>query len=185
MFKAFHIPLLQWSIYVKGWDPSFDDGPRWAYWRGRCLEHSVRVPVWRWSVEFHSAGKSYRELVGMPKVSLDWIIDEFDHSFNHLAIASMRYHMDYAVTHCPPDRRALFQGLIDRLSESRPRIATTPQDRAVLDAHWDKHGLDGVTISDPEVDAIHDDFWSRQDAYHERIQQARRDFIDVLPHLWS
>ncbi|MBF6326561.1 hypothetical protein IU451_29095 [Nocardia cyriacigeorgica] len=192
MFKAFHIPLLQWSIYVKGWDPSFDDGPRWAYWRGRCLEHSVRVPVWRWSVEFHSAGKSYRELVGMPKVSLDWIIDEFDSSFNDLAIASLRYHMDFSVCVCTDDRRARFTSLVERLSEPWPGF--TDAELAILEPPgWTfadefeplPNGLFRVRESTPEQAAVYAAARERELAWHERIQQARRDFVDVIPELWS
>ncbi|MGY1946599.1 hypothetical protein [Nocardia asiatica] len=184
MFKAIRIPVLGWGAHIATHYPQFDTGPRWGHERGRCREHVFRMPLFKWNVKFHGRGKSYRELVGFD-LPIDWILDEFDSSFNRLAIASMRYHMDYSVTSCRREMCAKFEDLIERLSERKPRVADTPEKSAILDAYWHKYGLDGVNRADPEIDAIHDDFWARENAYHERIRQARHDFIDILPHLWS
>lgn len=176
MFKAFHIPLLQWHFIAQDWHPEFDEGPRWAYWRGHCQERVVRFPLWRWSVEVYGRRKPYRELVGFDR-DLDWVLDEFDESFNALAVATLRYHMDFSV--CDNrSRRGKYQALIDRLSEPHPHVCDTEEKRALFDQ------LKGTPIA-PELKPLFADYQAREDAYLARINQARHDFVDIIPELWS
>ncbi|MFF0498469.1 hypothetical protein ACFYU5_18835 [Nocardia aobensis] len=168
---------------------------KFGHWRTRTDGHEFRITVWRWSVDLLTRGKSYAELVGFPYRISDWIIDEFDSSFNKLAIASLRYHLNHSVAYNEQHREA-WEALIERLSERRPEVADTDEKKAVLRAD-DRHpfepvyGADGkishytMRESTPEERAIMDDYDVRERAYHERIQQARKDFIDVLPYLWS
>lgn len=183
MYKSMPIPFFGWCSIQTHYRQ--DRGPRWSHFRGRLTEHVWQMPLWRWDFTVHGRGKSYRKLTGLPDYSIDWIVDEFDSSFNDLAIASMKYHMDYSVCVCPDGRRARFEDLIERLSERRPLVADTEEKKAALRADWDEHGLGGIMRQDPVIDAIHEDYWRRDNEFHARMQQARHDFIDVLPHLWS
>lgn len=184
MYKSLSIPFLGWAS-IQTHYPEWTNGSRWGHDRGRLTEHVWSIPLWRWDIEIHGRGKNYRELTGLPPMSIDWILDEFDASFNDLAIASLRYHMDHSVALCPPERRERYAALIERLSERPPRVADTEEKKAVLHADWDEHGLNGIMRQDPVIDAIHEDYWRRQDEFHARMQQARHDFIDIMPHLWS
>lgn len=172
----------------------YDWEPAWFIGRGRIQELEIRVPLPRgWAFEINSRGKSYRELVGAPKYleNLNWMIDEFDASFNDYAIASLRYHLDFSV--CDNSTyREQFEDLIDRLGECGPRF--TGEELAILHPPgWtiddDFERLEGggarLRSSSPAQRAVYDAYRERERAYHARKQQARHDFVDIIPHLWS
>jgi hypothetical protein len=113
--KHLYTPL--GAVSVDRYESKFK--PRWDFSRGRVQERIIRVPLTKThTLELNSRGKSYLDLVGAPEFlkSMDWIVDEFDASFNALATASLRYHMDHAVTYCSDERRAEYQDIIDRLN---------------------------------------------------------------------
>ncbi|BAD58800.1 hypothetical protein [Nocardia farcinica] len=189
MYKSLGVPFVGWLSVSSTYEP-----PRWAVetGRGRTRGWECHVTLYRWTVSWHGRGQPYWKLVGFErKPSVDWMLDEFDASFNALAIASIRYHLDYSVL----DRerfRESFEDLIARLSEPRPRF--TEEEMAVLEPPGWKFEdefipqPDGSFRMKPRVGeerAIYDAQQAREDAWHERIQQARHDFIDILPHLWS
>lgn len=178
--KGYYIGVdtLLGSVYVN----SFRDPEEPYISRGRCREIEFRIPLAkRWQIELSTNGKDYLTLVNGPKYlnNLSWIIDEFDSSFNDLAIASLRYHMDYAVAVCDDHRRAVYQDLVDRLSEKPPCF--TEEELLILVPP----GADWMAGSSPEQSAIYDVHREREDAYRERIQQARHDFVDIMRGLWS
>ncbi|WP_043654396.1 hypothetical protein [Nocardia thailandica] len=191
MYKSLSIPRLGW-MSIQTHYPEWSTGSRWSHSRGRLTEHVWCIPLWRWDIELHGRGKTYRELTGLPPMSLDWILDEFDASFNDLAIASLRYHMDHSVVQCPPERRAHYQELVDRLSEEPPRF--TDAELAILyppgrtsEDYWEvlPNGLRRMIPQTPEEEAVHEALRERTAAYNERIRQARHDFVDIMPELWS
>lgn len=164
----------------------------WHYERNRVEGCSLQVRLWKFSAHIQAAGKTYVELTGCPDYSLDWIIDEFDSSFNDLAIASLKYHQTYSVCYCSPERFAKYQDLIDRLSEPGPEF--TDEEIATLEPPgWtfedDLEPLPGegslLKESGPEKRAVYSAFRQREDEHHHRIQQARHDFVDIMPELWS
>lgn len=168
----------------------FGEQYRTGFSRGRCQERQLRIPLSKhWQVIVDGRGKSYLELVDGPKylTNTDWILDEFDSSFNDLAIASLRYHMDHAVTYCNDERRKQYQDLVDRLAERRPRFTAAEMD--VLHPPGEEFDIERelqrISEDDPVRDAIYAAQRERENAYHDRIRQARHDFIDVLPGLWS
>lgn len=168
----------------------------WGYSRTRTEGHEFRITLlWRWSIVLMTRGKTYAELVEFP-YSLNWVIDEFDSSFNELAVASLRYHLDHSVA-CNEERREQWEALIERLSESYESFTDEEMDvleraeQEVGDLFQPVYNDDGTVKhyklreSTPAEKSVYDAERARELAYHERIQQARKDFVDVLPWLWS
>lgn len=161
--------------------------------RGRRREWDLRIPLTKkWQIHLATPGKDYLTLVGGPKYlrNLNWIIDEFDSSFNDLAIASLRYHLDYSV--CDNEhRRPVYEDLIFRLSLREPTF--TDEEMAILHPPgWtfedDVERRDGRTYLKPasgEVAAIYEAQRKREDEYYEQMDQARHDFVDIMRALWS
>jgi hypothetical protein len=159
--------------------------------RGRCQEYDLRIPLGEhWQVHLSTKGKDYLALVNGPKYlrNTGWIIDEFDASFNDLACASLRYHLDYSV--CDnEDRRERYEDLIRRLSESEPE--TTKEEHAAIEtwhplSAWDdEYKTHVLTECPPEASAAFDTWNQRIAEHHARIDQARHDFIDTMRELWS
>ena len=184
-----HSPL--GSLYLHR---TYDWDPAWYVRRGRCKELEVGIPLPKgWSLEISTRGQSYRELVGAPKYleNLNWMIDEFDASFNDYATASLRYHLEYSV--CDnSDRREVYEDLITRLNEPQPRY--TDEEKAVLRPPGWTFEDDLEELFDnrrrkkptpPEKRAVYDAHRKRQVEHRARIQQARHDFVDIMPELWS
>lgn len=163
--------------------------------RGRCLEWELRIPLIRnWQIHLETPGKDYLTLVKGPKYlrNLSWILDEFDSSFNALATASLRYHLDWSV--CDnEDRREKYEDIIERLNEPTPDF--TDEETAVLHPPDWKFGDDFESLPDgkgsrlkessPEQKAVYAAYRQREDEHRERITQARHDFVDIMPYLWS
>ena len=160
--------------------------PPW-FSRGRCRERELRIPLTeKWQIHLSTKGDDYLTLVNDPKYlrSINWILDEFDSSFNDLAIASLRYHLDWSV--CDKSRyRDVYEDLIERLSERSPRF--TPEELAVLHVPGRTVEEDFLSLNEPnpERDAIYERHWQREDEYHARINKARHDFVDIMGGLWS
>ncbi len=186
--KTFIIPAICWGTLESGGDVN---GSRWGHARGRTREHIWWMPLGSLTLTVYGRGQSYRKLTGFPKYSIDWILDEFDSSFNELAAASLRYHLDFSV--CDnEDRRERYEDLIARLSERDPLF--TVEELAIInppgsthDDHWEKlpNGSYRSRPSTPEQQAVYETSRLRTAAYNERIRQARHDFVDIMPELWS
>ncbi len=172
------------------------------YWEGESrhgwqverdgLYETSYLPLGRWCVDgFHNL-KTYAEAVGVDNLHLDWILDEFDSSFNELAAGSLKYHMDYAVTYCSPEQRAEYQDLVDRLLEPHPSF--TDEEMSILyppereGESMFVEGDDGtLTLRSPgpEEKQVYQAHRSRENAWNERINKARHDFVEIMPGLWS
>lgn len=201
MYLSLIIPFCGWF--------SLERDPEWKGWkfvrtRGRTqgLVIHVRVP-YGFGLTWHAPGLPYWKLVGFErKPSVDWMLDEYDSSFNEFAAASLRYHLDFSVVDNSTnvERRALYEDLIARLTEPRPRFTREEMDELkAIDAAEEAAGVPlfipmepgnrkaGYTMrpSSEREDEIHDAQQARDDAYHARIQQARHDFVDIMPGLWS
>lgn len=168
----------------------YDWQPQWWYGRGRLEERTIRFPVGKkLSVEIRGKGKSYLELVDGPKYlkNTNWILDEFDSSFNDLAISSLKYHMHHSVARCADPEK--FQGLIDRLSEEQPDMPHELMEFYLQDRITKKVGENFVRWETPEttprIDQLREEYRQSELDYDERINKARHDFIDILPWLWS
>lgn len=168
------------------------EGPAWnRSERGRLYRRSL-LPIGPIAVVYYRRCLTYGEAVGAPPrftdAAFDWVIDEFDDSFNDLAIASLRYHQDWAVTFCDDERRARYQDLIDRLSEPSPDF--TDDEWAVITAAGDRLvRVDGQRrmlrpLTDPERQ-VYAERRERTAAWEQRMSQARRDFVGIMPELWS
>lgn len=192
MYRSVMLPRGWWAS-IRTWYPEVDTGPRWLRGRGRCEEIELEMPLLGWQIALHGRGKRYRDLVGLHVGDnyIDWVIDEFDSEFNTLAIASMRYHLDYSVAVCKPSNREKYLDLIERLSEKRPHVCATEEQERVYDAWYGDVDTAEQLMemfnrpTPPEIKEIYDDYDRRTDEYHARINQARHDFIDIMPTLWS
>lgn len=163
--------------------------PMW-FSRGRCKELCFRVPLLRWTLDFSTKGQDYLTLVGgSPQLRhLDWIIDEFNASFNNLAVASLRYHLDWSV--CDnSERRDVYENLICRLSEPCPD--PTAEEDAAIEA-WNpilvrdvETGRSHLTECPPITNNAYKSWQAREDEWERQIDQARHDFVDIMRGLWS
>jgi len=124
-----------------------------------------------------------------PNVTLDWIVDEFDHSFNDLAIASLKYHMDYAVTHCSDSRRETYENLVERLSAPHPGFTDEEMKHFEDCNNWGDSfkAEDLFKPKEPckECDVIYEKRDKLDEEFAKRMNQARHDFVDIMPSLWS
>lgn len=156
------------------------------------LYETAYLPLGKWCIDGYHSLKTYAEAVGVDGLHLDWILDEFDSSFNELAAGSLKYHMDYAVTYCSPEQRAEYQDLIDRLSERSPGF--TEEELAVLhpvgwsfEDDFEQLPEGGARMKPPrdEEKTAYEAYWAREEEWCKRRDQARHDFVDIMPGLWS
>lgn len=84
---------------------------------GTCERRFLSLPG-GYVVEQSREIQSYVDLVGLGKYSLDWIIDEFDASFNDLAVGALKYHMHYAVTVCYEETYQRYEALVRDLESN-------------------------------------------------------------------
>lgn len=168
------------------------DRPAWNRSERGGLYRRSLLPIGPIAVAYCRRFLTYGEAVGAPPrftdAAFDWVIDEFDDSFNDLAIASLRYHQDWAVTSCSDERRARYQDLIDRLSEPSPDF--TDEERAVFAAAGDRLvRVDGrrSTLRPPtdREQAAYAAQRERTAAWEQRMVEAQRDFIGIMRELWS
>lgn len=150
-------------------------GHGWKNERDIYKHALLRLPFKK-CLSFEKHLQTYAEAVKFP-YSLDWVLDEFDSSFNELAAASLRYHMDYAVTYCSPERREKYEKLIERLL---PPPIELPKDYVQHDheSFQDFMDCDVCEIQSEKINAL-------QDERKKKVEAARRDFLDVVPELWS
>lgn len=177
----------------------YGEGERFHWWRSDSrlpsragLSDSIYIPFGSWCVDICRTNKEYADLVGYKAPSINWIIDEFDHSFNDLAVASLRYHMDHSVCYCEDDRRDTYQDIIDRLNEPCPDF--TAEEMAILEPPgWTFEdeleplgdGTSRLKPATPERREVFGAYRLREDAWYERQDKARHDFVDVMRGLWS
>lgn len=109
---------------------------------------------------------------------LDWVIDEYDSSFDEVAKASLRYHLNYAVT-APQEGAvaALYQEYLERFeSLSRPLYSEEEYQESV----------DIARISSQNERDFLELIRKREDERAQEQVQVRKDFIEhVVPSLWS
>lgn len=127
-----------------------------------------------------------RDLCGIPKdYDIDWILDEFDSSFDVLAVASLRYHLDYAITDSTW-KRPRYEALIRQFEQAQEarNVLLTDEEQEHLKSYTIPqlltHGPECEPCKAPQARVMAAETESR------RLQdQARHDFIEILPELWS
>ncbi len=165
--------------------------PAWNQTRRGGLFTESALPLPGVTLSYTRRRLSYGEAVAsrFTDTAFDWVIDEFDASFNDLAIATLRYHQDWAVTDCDDQHRAAYQDLIDRLGESAPDF--TDKEIRVLDAARAErierlpNGRTRLHPPTAEVAAVYAAHDQRQNEWLSRITRSRHDFVDIVPDLWS
>ncbi|AMS02613.1 hypothetical protein BJD55_gp153 [Gordonia phage Yvonnetastic] len=164
--------------------------PGWGGERGKLYDEAF-LSLRNWCVEVVRHNISFAEYCGVDDLHLDWILDEFDSSFNELAAASLKFHLELSICDNEP-RRELYEDLIARLTEEPPDF--TDEEMAILEPEGWKWSDDfedlpegGARLrkSPPEKKAVYEAHWKRKAEYDARVKQARHDFVDIMPHLWS
>ncbi|MBF6540722.1 hypothetical protein IU418_26300 [Nocardia farcinica] len=196
MYCSLRVPLLRWWLSIQTHYPDPDGEPRWGHARGRCREHVWLMPLGLWDITLHGRAQPYWKLVGFErKPSVDWMLDEYDSTFNEFAAASLRYHLDFACTD-NESRRGLYEDLIARLTE--PFEPFTPEELTELRESSRPAGGDFIPLEpgNPKAGYRMRDFSDREREIFEisrqrelewkaRNDQARHDFVNIMRHLWS
>ncbi|QBP33280.1 hypothetical protein SEA_BRUTONGASTER_63 [Gordonia phage BrutonGaster] len=138
------------------------------------------LPIGRLCVDGFRSRQSYAEYCGVPYLSVDWILDEFDSSFNDLAVASLKYHLELSVA-CNEHNRDRYEDLMKRLTEEEPTFTKEESDLVFAK----EGGFFTPEADTPAGRSVFADYRDREKAYLERIRQARHDFVDIMPELWS
>lgn len=120
--------------------------------------------------------------LGLKDINVDWIIDEFDSSFNDLAIASMKYNMDWSLTSCSQEQRKIYEDLIKRLTF--PIHEFTEEEVKQLENHYQTDDFNHSSSCE-SCSKIFDSSRKRKDEYYKNLNKARKDFVDIIPTLWS
>lgn len=129
--------------------------------------------------------ESIENRCGIPEGwSLGWVIDEFDSSFDVLAMASLRYHMDHAVTLCMGRRRREYQAMFDEFKELRTRRTMTTEHVEHYASHR-KGVIEMLRVDCEECEYHHQEYLRAKEAHRDDIQAARHKFVDLMPGLWS
>ncbi|AWN03977.1 hypothetical protein PBI_PEREGRIN_150 [Rhodococcus phage Peregrin] len=165
----------------------YDWEKRFGVETGRCKEKELRIPIGKYALELATPTKSYLKLVDGPDYlnNTSWILDEFDSSFNDLAISSLKYHLDFSI--CDnSDRREKYEDIIARLGEDEPNVVDTPEKQAIWDEHYGDDTFGNINKEKPEaLREIFNEYRKRTKEHFNRQQQARHDFVDIMPELWS
>lgn len=130
-----------------------------------------------------------RDLAGVPKdYSIDWIIDEFDESFNSVAAASLYYHLNLGVADNEHSRE-YFEKLSKELIESEKHtFELTDEEIKHQDKifeTWNTGKRSNLTCRCDICKNISKKIREAEKEKTRRVQKAREEFLEVLPCLWS
>lgn len=129
--------------------------------------------------------KPIAQQCGVPEDwSFQWVIDEFDSSFNTLAMASLRYHMDHAVTVCKGVRREEYQSMLDEFQELHDREVMTREHIEHYASHR-KGLIEMLRIDCDECRRHYEEYSQARDKHEDDTMAARHKFVDLMPGLWS
>lgn len=121
--------------------------------------------------------------IGADKLTVGWIVDEFDESFDTLAMASLRWHLYYS--HCSNEGeygnklRALLEDFEDFHRNTYESAARRFGDHlGGVSGDWIEHHC-------AECDEYLKQMEVEEDQDRQRQNTLRHRFIDILPGLWS
>lgn len=178
--KSGPLDSLSTALYVKGHNDL-----------SRAVSKFKHTNIWPWN--------AYKTVMYWRKCAKrhysDWFVDECDSTMNKLMIHSLEFHM-----HLRPEKPVTmpFEGergekalrVIAALKEEEPKMHPELSDYYLNKVHCEKEKESDnyVTMVFPKSERIDElrALDSQADLeYFERQQQARKDFIDLLPSLWS
>lgn len=145
------------------------------------------------SLEFESR-QPITQLVGLSSnFSLPYLLDEFDFNFNELAIATLRYHLDYSVCDNEGSREEWEQLIMDLSKEKLLAPELSPAQSKHHDLALEHPFLDGSepckqdanTNLCPICESSREANRAAVMAHKARTQDARARFLEVIPLLWS
>lgn len=122
----------------------------------------------------------------------NWFLDETDATFNEFAVEVLKFHLGinedkkfrcYAPEHDPEYRQKMFD-LIERFNE--PYKSFTDEELKTLQRHKVGNVVEDLNREKTDEErAIYAAHRKREEEHLERIRQARHDFVDLLPRMWS
>lgn len=122
----------------------------------------------------------------------NWFLDETDATFNDFAVDVLKFHLGInedkkfkcvAPEHDPEYREKMFD-LIERFEE--PYELFTDEEMKALRSHRVDNVIEDVNREKTQEERdIYEAHRKREKEYLERIRQARHDFVDLLPRMWS
>lgn len=129
-----------------------------------------------------------RDLTGIPKNwTFDWVIDEFDDSFNTLAAASLRYHLDYAVTDGEA-KREYYEKLIKELTEPEQFFKLTKEEIAHQNENfklWEEGKQDFLICNCEICENVSKRIREADKKAAKQLKEVREKFLEIVPYLWS
>lgn len=125
--------------------------------------------------------------IGVDKLTVGWIVDEFDSSFDQLAMGSLRYHLYHSVASNEGEYGDKLKALLDDFEALKIR------NRSLWDSEeWREHSEaehPGDEFYGPLSCGDCSDFirelTAREDEWLKEQAALRHRFIDILPGLWS
>jgi hypothetical protein len=125
----------------------------------------------------------------------DWFVDECDSTMNQLMIHSLEFHMHLrpekpVTSPLPGERGEKALRVIAALKEEKPEMHPELSDYYLNKVHFvkEKESDEFSTMVFPDSERIDElrELDRQEDLeYFERQQAARKEFIDLLPSLWS
>lgn len=129
--------------------------------------------------------ESIAEKCGIPSNwTFGWVIDEFDASFDKLAMASLRYHLDHAVTVCEGEWRVKLESMLDEFEEINARQSASAESLDHFESH-DMDVMDLLRLNCAECDRHTDEANAADRQLFADRQAVRHKFVDLMPGLWS
>lgn len=121
--------------------------------------------------------------IGADKLTVGWIADEFDESFDTLAMASLRYHL----YHSPCSNRGPYgeklKALLEDFEDYHRNTYASVASR--LGEHLDGVPGDWIKHHCAECDEFLKQMDVEEAQERQRQKTLRHRFIDILPGLWS
>lgn len=123
--------------------------------------------------------------MNLPKYyNIDWIIQEPDSSFDALAVACLKYHLEHSGVVLKQKDKEKYENLIEQFTVAFHH--TDNVDKNFDDSHWKEEYFDkGVFDICGDCRNAMRESNKVYEEQHEMIQKARKDFIEILPELWS
>ena len=156
--------------------------PRGGFYRKTVIP----IPFTKKAIYLYEDVRSYAEAIGF-KYSIDWVLDEFDDVFNELAIASMKYHLNYSHVLISGKLRTTMEQLIKDLDPIFPITEDDLKEEEHLNSMKEMNMAEAFKHYKecPICSEYHEKQQKIMDEKHQLELDARHRFVDIMGSLWS